>query len=89
MRSLLCYKFQCSSCNATYYGKTKRHFKVRVSKHMGGKNIKSSKNSAVFDDLLVRDDNACFEYISVLARRITLVASCYCITLQSPLVSEY
>ena len=34
MRSLLCYKFQCSVCNATYYGKTKRHFKVRVSEHM-------------------------------------------------------
>ena len=54
MRSLLCYKFQCSSCNATYYGKTKRHFKVRVSEHMGvsartGKNIKSTKNSAVGD----------------------------------------
>ena len=48
MRSLLCYKFHCSSCNATYYGKTKRHFKVRVSANMGisactGKNIKSPK----------------------------------------------
>ena len=35
MCSLFCYKFQCSSCNATYYGKAKRHFKVRVSEHMG------------------------------------------------------
>ena len=26
MRSLICYKLQCSSCNATYYGETKRHF---------------------------------------------------------------
>ena len=48
MRSLICYKFQCSSYNATYYGKTKRHSKVRVSEHMGvsartGKNIKSTK----------------------------------------------
>ena len=34
MRSLLCYKCQCSSCSATYHGKTKRHFKVRVSEHM-------------------------------------------------------
>ena len=31
MRSLLCYKFQCNSCNATYFSKTKRHFKVCVS----------------------------------------------------------
>ena len=61
MRSLLCYKFQCSSCNATYYGKTKRHLKVRVSEHMGisartGKNIKSTKNSAVRDHMLVRNN---------------------------------
>ena len=34
MRSFLSYNFQCSSCSATYYGKTKRHFKVRVSEHM-------------------------------------------------------
>ena len=51
MRSLLCYKFQCSSCNAT-----KRHFKVRVSEHMRvsastDKNIKSTKYSAVCDPL--------------------------------------
>ena len=58
MRSLLCYKSQRSSCNATYYGKTKRHFKVRVSEHMGvsartSKNIKSTKNSAVRDHMVV------------------------------------
>ena len=49
MRSLLCYKFQCSSCNATYYGKTKCHFKVSVSEHMRvsartGKNIRSTND---------------------------------------------
>ena len=58
MRSLLCYKFQCSSCNATYYGKTKHHFEVRVSEHMGayartGKNIKSTKKSDVRDHKFV------------------------------------
>ena len=52
MRPLLCYKFQCSSCNTTYYSKTKRHFKAHVSEHMGvsartGKNIKSTKSSDV------------------------------------------
>ena len=40
-----------SSCNATYYSKTKCNFKVRVYEHMAvsartGKNIKSTKNSA-------------------------------------------
>ena len=51
MRSLLCYKFQCSSCNST-----KRHFKVCVSEHMRvsastDENIKSTKYSAVCDPL--------------------------------------
>ena len=72
MHSLLCYKFQYSSCNATYYGKTKRHFKVRVSEHMGvsartGKNIKSTKSSAVHDHMLVCNNIVSFEDFSVLA----------------------
>ena len=71
MHSLLCYKFQRSSCNAANYGKTKLHFKVLVSEHMGVsvrtcKNIKSTKNSAVRDHMLVCD-NICFEDSSVLA----------------------
>ena len=58
MRSLFCWKYQCSSCNAAYYGKTKRHFKVCVSEHMGvsartGKNTKSTKSCAVRDRMLV------------------------------------
>ena len=35
LRSGIVYKFQCGSCNATYYGKTKRHFKVRMCEHLG------------------------------------------------------
>ena len=71
MQSLLCYKFQCSSCSATYYDKTKRHFKVRVSEHMGvstrtGKNIKSIKNSAVRDHMLLCNNIVSFEDFSVL-----------------------
>ena len=70
MRSLRCYKFQCSSCSATY-GKTKHHFKVCVSEHMGvsacaDKNIKSNKNSAVRDHVLVSDNTMTFEDFSVL-----------------------
>ena len=49
-----------------YYGKTKRHFKVRVSEQTGvsartGKNIKSTKNYAVGDHVLVCDDIVSFE----------------------------
>ena len=35
LTSGIVYKFQCGSCNASYYGQTKRHYKVRVSEHMG------------------------------------------------------
>ena len=69
--SVLCYKFQCSY-NATYYGKTKSHFKVCVSEHMGvsactGKNMKSTKNSAVRDHMLVCNSIVSFEDFSVLS----------------------
>ena len=43
---LLCWKFQCSSYNAIYYGKTKHHFKFRVSAPTG-ESIKSTTNSDV------------------------------------------
>ena len=35
LRSHLVYKFSCSSCNATYYGKTERHLDVRSGEHIG------------------------------------------------------
>ena len=34
-RSLVLYKFTCSSCNSAYVGKTKRHFLVRTFEHLG------------------------------------------------------
>ena len=65
MCSSLCYKFQCSFYNTTYYGKTKRHSKVPVSQHMGisartGKNIQSTKNSDVRDHMLVCNNTVSF-----------------------------
>ena len=35
LRSNVVYTFSCSSCNATYYGKTERHSNVRSSEHIG------------------------------------------------------
>ena len=29
------YKFQCERCNASYYGETDRHLKVRSGEHIG------------------------------------------------------
>ena len=31
----LVYKYKCGGCNATYYGKTRRHFKDQVCKYLG------------------------------------------------------
>ena len=57
LRSGIVYKFQCSSCNTTYYGKTKRHFKVRMCEHLEisaltGKRVKGDDDSAIKEHLL-------------------------------------
>ena len=49
-RSLVLYKFKCSSCNSAYAGKTKRHFLVRTCEHLGislttGNNYKYNPNN--------------------------------------------
>ena len=45
----LVYKYKCGGCNATHYCKTKHHFKVRVSEHLGishftGKKVRIDNN---------------------------------------------
>ena len=47
----LVYKYKCGGCDATYYGKTKRHFQIRICEHLGisyltGKNVKIDNNKA-------------------------------------------
>ena len=44
----------CDSCNSIYYGKTLRHFKVRVSEHLGV-SAKTEKRVKVFNTTAVRD----------------------------------
>ena len=41
IRSHLVYCYLCSSCNATYYGKTYQHFFTRTAEHMGISNLTS------------------------------------------------
>ena len=31
----LVYQYNCGACNATHYGRTKYHFKVRICEHLG------------------------------------------------------
>ena len=55
--SFLVYRYTCSNCNVTYYGKTYCHFFSRAVKHMGafnptGKQLKNIKDSAVSDHFL-------------------------------------
>ena len=65
------YKFQCGSCNATYYGKTKLHFKVKICEHLGisaltGKIVKSDDDSAIKEHLLFCNHTLDFEDLSIL-----------------------
>ena len=53
LHSDIVYKFQCGSC----YGKTKRHFKVRMCEHLGisaltGKRVKGDDDSTIKEHLL-------------------------------------
>ncbi|XP_057293867.1 uncharacterized protein LOC130622418 [Hydractinia symbiolongicarpus] len=87
LRSGLVYCFKCSGCNATYYGKTKRHFKVRMSENLGisaltGKRVKPGPQaSAVLEHLMFCNNSpASFHNFSVLAEeskdfKLTLMES--------------
>ena len=72
MRSGIVYKFQCGGSNATYYGKTKCHFKVRMCEHLGisaltGKRVKGDDDSAIKEHLLFCNHTPDFEDFSILA----------------------
>ena len=65
------YKFTCSSCNATYIGKSLRYLKVRASEglsvsHLIGKRVVSHQKSAISDHILEHDDPASFDDFSTL-----------------------
>ena len=66
------YRYSCSTCNATYYGKTYQHFFTRAAEHMGisnltGKRVKNVKQSAVSDHLLQCDCPIDFDHFDILA----------------------
>ena len=85
LRSGNVYKFQSSGCNAVYYGKTKRHFKVRMCEHLGisaltGKRVKGDDDSAMKEHLLFCHHAPYFEDLSILATnnndfKVTLMES--------------
>ena len=72
LRSGFIYKFHCGSCNAIYYGKTKRHLKVRMCEHFGisaltGKIVKGDDDPAIKKHLLFCNHRPDFEDFSILA----------------------
>ena len=71
IRSDLVYRYSCSSCNATYYGKTYQYFFTRAGQHMGisnltGKHVKNVKQSAVSEDLLQCDCTIDFDSFDII-----------------------
>ena len=85
LRSSIVYNFECGGCNATYYVKTKRHFKVRMWEHLGisapfGKRVKGDDDSAIKEHLLFCNHAPDFEDFSILATnnndfKVTLMES--------------
>ena len=83
LRSGIFYKFKCGGCNAPYYGKTKRHFKVRMCEHLGvfavtGKRVKGDNDSAIKGHHLFCNHLSGFDDFSILASNnndVTLMGS--------------
>ena len=70
LRSGIFYEFKCGGCNATCYGKTKRHFKVRMCEHLGvfaltGKRLKGY-NGFVLKEHLFCNHSSGFDDFSIL-----------------------
>ena len=73
--SRLVYKYKCGGCNATYCGKTKRHFKVRICEylcisHLTEKKLKIDNNklTVIQEHLLCCNYSPSFEDFSILTR---------------------
>ena len=72
LRSGIIYRYRCSNCNVTYYGKTFRHFYTSAAEHMGisnltEKRLKNVKQSAISDHLLQCNCTINFDNFDILA----------------------
>ena len=72
IRSGTIYRYTCSNCKVTYYGKTFRYFYTRAAEHTGisnltGKRLKNVKQSAISDHLLQCNWAINFDDFSILA----------------------
>ena len=72
IRSDIVYRYMCSNCRVTYYGKTYRHFFTRAAEHIGisnltEKHLKCVKQSAISDHLLECNCLIYFDHFDILA----------------------
>ena len=72
IRCGIIYRYTCSNCKVTYYGKTFRHFYTRAAEHMGisnltGKCLKTVMQSAISDHLLQCNCTINFDDFDILA----------------------
>ena len=72
IHSGIIYRYTCSNCKVTYYGKTFRHFYTRAAEHMGiskltGKRLKTVMQSAISDHLLQCNCTINFDDFDILA----------------------
>ena len=85
LRSGIVYEFKRGGYNATYYGKTKGHFKVRMCERLGvsaltWKRVKGGNNSVVKEHHLFGNHSSGFDGFSILASnnngfKVTLMES--------------
>ena len=73
LQSNFVYKFKCGSCTASYYGKTYRHMKFRISEHQGvsprtGKRVKGTLSTSVRDHMLNCNHTVAWEDFSIIGR---------------------
>ena len=73
LQSNFVYKFKCGSCTASYYGKTYRHMKVRISEHQGvsprtGKRVKGTLSTSVRDHMLNCNHTVAWEDFPIIGR---------------------
>ena len=71
----LVYQYKCGGCNATYYGNTKRHFKVQICEHLDISyptekmvKIDNNKLTAIQEHLLCCNYSPSFEDFSILTK---------------------
>ena len=70
IHSDIVYRYMCSNCKVTFYGKTYRHFFTRATGHTGifiltGKHLKHVKQSSVCDHLLECNCSIGFDHFDI------------------------